>query len=1037
MATVVALGIPTTTALAATEPYDPLSRFESTGGTGAVDESLLAGAVDPSERVSVIIEMSEAPVAVVEAEAGRDLTDTEQTQVRDRLEDDQAPVLEAITATGGDVHAEMQSAYNGLQATVSAADVAKLATLPGVVAIHRADTFELDNATSVPTIGVPEVWQSTGYTGRTIKMAIIDSGIDYTHATFGGPGTVAAFQQARSASTESADPALFGQSAPRVKGGIDLVGDSYNAGDEDEKLRVPHPDDNPLDCGGHGTHVAGTAGGGGVLADGSSYSGPYDSTTASRPFRVGPGVAPEVDLYAVRVFSCYGSTDMVTSAIDWAVANDMDVINLSLGSPFGRADDPTAVAASNAVAAGVTVVAANGNTNTAGRISGNPYVMHSPATGNGVIGVAAIDARASFPGATVAIYGEAIRAININGADLTSLGKLTVTRLRDDPRTTADESLGCTPAAYTFNGVTAGAKTLAVVTSGYCREGVSAVAIAAQRAGAAAVLEVSTNDMLPLYQGAVTADPGTDREMNVTIASLGVVSSDGEHFQGGRTATFTAATLDNPDSGEYADFTASGPRSGSSRIGPDVSAPGVSVASAAIGTGNGRVLRSGTSMATPHVAGVAALVIHAHPRWNAAQVSAAIITTADPEKIVAPNADRGGVGLIDPAQAVATRVIVQGDTFRTDRGWRREPSASFGFQQSTRTVGGEKSIAVQNVGRSPVTYDISIAPAESSLEAQITTNRTSVTVAPGKTATITLSVSALAESIPGIAAGDAFSFHEIAGNVVFTAPDSTLRVPYLLVPRSNSAVTAPTRLTSGNASTAGAGARKLTVRNLRGAIDANADVYTWGLADPKDVPVTTSARGNDLRAVGVQSFAMDGDTLLVFAVNVHDRWANAAEHDFEISIDRERDGSVEWIVGSYDSGLGGGANGRAEVFAWEPSEPRGYHRTGFHPSAPTDSSTILLPVWASQIGVDGTFDYTARVVSSAGDVDSADGWATYDPTAPALSNGHYVPVPRGEKATIEFTVDAAAARVQRPLGAMIVVMDNATGSRQARLVKVR
>ena len=58
--------------------------------------------------------------------------------------------------------------------------------------------------------------------------------------------------------------------------------------------------------------------------------------------KVGPGVAPEVDLYAVRVFGCEGSTDVTVEAIDWAVANDMDVINMSLGSPFGSGDDPTA-----------------------------------------------------------------------------------------------------------------------------------------------------------------------------------------------------------------------------------------------------------------------------------------------------------------------------------------------------------------------------------------------------------------------------------------------------------------------------------------------------------------------------------------------------------------------------------------------------------------------------------------------------------------------------------------------------------------------
>ena len=225
----------------------------------------------------------------------------------------------------------------------------------------------------MPFLGVPQVWESTGYTGHNVKVAIIDTGIDYTHATFGGPGTVAAFDAAKASSAQPADPTMYGPDAPRVKGGIDLVGDDYNADPNSASYQpVPHPDDNPLDCNGHGSHVAGTAGGSGVLADGTAYRGPYDSTTPSNPFRVGPGVAPQVDLYAVRVFGCEGSTDVVVPALDWAVDHGMDVVNMSLGSSFGRADDPDAVAAANAVGAGVVVVASSGN---AGH---NPYLTGSP-----------------------------------------------------------------------------------------------------------------------------------------------------------------------------------------------------------------------------------------------------------------------------------------------------------------------------------------------------------------------------------------------------------------------------------------------------------------------------------------------------------------------------------------------------------------------------------------------------------------------------------------------------------------------------------
>src|SRR5262249_12880155 len=137
--------------------------------------------------------------------------------------------------------------------------------------------FRHVNAVSVPRIGAPIAWSGVaGVHGEGIKIAIIDTGIDYTHANFGGPGTVAAFDAAAATSTQPADPAFFGPNAPKVKGGTDLVGDDYDA---DDATSVPVPDPNPLDCNGHGSHVAGSAAGFGVLQNGNQYTGSYDQLT--------------------------------------------------------------------------------------------------------------------------------------------------------------------------------------------------------------------------------------------------------------------------------------------------------------------------------------------------------------------------------------------------------------------------------------------------------------------------------------------------------------------------------------------------------------------------------------------------------------------------------------------------------------------------------------------------------------------------------------------------------------------------------------
>ena len=127
---------------------------------------------------------------------------------------------------------------------------------------------------------------------------------------------------------------------------------------------------------------------------GRTYTGPYDShTLANTDFRIGPGVAPQAKLLAYRVFGCTGSTYLVTDAIERAVQGGADVINMSLGSPFGTAGTLDAIASDNASLAGVVVVAAAGNE------GGSAYMTGTPGTATRAIAVAAVDAVPEFPGA--------------------------------------------------------------------------------------------------------------------------------------------------------------------------------------------------------------------------------------------------------------------------------------------------------------------------------------------------------------------------------------------------------------------------------------------------------------------------------------------------------------------------------------------------------------------------------------------------------------------------------------------------------------
>lgn len=318
----------------------------------------------------------------------------------------------------------------------------------------------------------------------------------------------------------------------------------------------------------------------------------------------------------------------------------------------------------------------------------------------------------------------------------------------------------------------------------------------------------------------------------------------------------------------------------------------------------------------------------------------------------------------------------------------------------------------------------------------------SVTIPAGGDVTVNVTLNVPVATV-GASNGAGLSFREVAGLITFTPSGGsnngvTLRVPYYLVPRALSAVNA----TMAKSVTTGSPTTNANLSNPGGPIAGDADFYAWGLNDVKDAGTNAA----DVRAIGVQSFPFGTDQLLVFAVNTWNRWSNAASNEFDIYVDvnpAANDGDDYIIVGADQGAVQTGTfNGRMAAFVFST------HSAGatvnFFATAPTDSSTALLPVLASQLCRTGEaclsavnprltyhafgFDVTSNFV------DVVAGPAKYNAFSSSISQGDFVTVSRGASGAVPITITPAEWAQTPALGTMIVTLDNKAGKEEAALL---
>ncbi|WP_158842749.1 S8 family serine peptidase [Saccharothrix deserti] len=273
---------------------------------------------------------------------------------------------------------------------------------------------------------------------------------------------------------------------------------------------------------------------------------------------------------------------------------------------------------------------------------------------------------------------------------------------------------------------------------------------------------VDTEDVDPLEQAVETLSAQTGTLFVIAAGNSG--GSETLNSPASADAALAVGAVERDDS--IADFSSRGPRIGDGAPRPDVTAPGVDIVAAKSGTGQigtpvgeQHVAISGTSMATPHVAGAAALIAQRHPDWTGAQIKAALMASA--KNNPALTAFDQGTGRVDLAKAITTTVTAA------------PPSLALGLQRwphddDTPTT---KEFTVRNAGAQPVTLDLTIdakGPGGAPVPAGVfTVSPATITVPAGGEAKATVTADTKAATVDG----------PYGGTVVASGGGVELRVP--------------------------------------------------------------------------------------------------------------------------------------------------------------------------------------------------------------------------------------------------------------------
>ncbi|MES9683446.1 InlB B-repeat-containing protein, partial [Gottfriedia acidiceleris] len=568
---------------------------------------------------------------------------------------------------------EFTDAFNGVALTLPANLVQKLAESPDVASVWSQVEYSLPDegnskttATKSTSVGKPtsalsylgiDKLQADGNTGviktgpragQKVKVGVLDTGIDYNH-----PDLYKV--------THDENGKLYGGHDLVNNEGFDANGNIKYVDDHDpmettyDDWAADKASSNPVwgtppssykpYITSHGTHVSGT-----IAANTTNNNDVYSAN----------GVAPDVALYGYRVLGPggHGTSESVLSGIDQAVKDHMDVINLSLGATINDPLYPTSIAINNATLAGVVCDVAAGNSG----------------PGQATVGSPGTSALAITVGAST--VPEDIATMTIKNGSVSYKARLFGKNFSQSDDVYKGQTLPIVDVGLgseaDYNGIDVKGKLVLV------KRGVDYLQTKmanANKAGAAGMIIWDNTDDSD-SQGYIPNFLGVSMD---NVYSISLTQAQGQALSDAikkdpKTASITfPTTLDaaiSKSGDELASFSSTGPVKDWT-IKPDVVAPGVDISSTApydIWEPNashdyklGYQIMSGTSMATPHVAGISALIKAAHPDYTPADVKAVLMNTAksidtDSKKY---SVYQVGAGRVNPARAIATDVKIQ------------------------------------------------------------------------------------------------------------------------------------------------------------------------------------------------------------------------------------------------------------------------------------------------------------------------------------------------------------------------------------------